>query len=83
MEGPDASAVVLELARVTPAGRGRPAGRDGAPEESFSLYFVGPDTVPIPQGTYLFTHPTVGRQAIFVVPVGREAGGLVYEAVFN
>jgi hypothetical protein len=83
VEHPPSHVVELRLTRITPAGRPRPKGPEGEPEDAFNLYFVGPDTQPIPQATYLFAHSAIGRHAIFIVPVGREDGGLLYEAVFN
>jgi hypothetical protein len=49
----------------------------------FSLYFRGPLTPLLPQGTYTLEHATLGALDIFIVPIKREADGLLYEAVFN
>jgi len=51
--------------------------------ETFSLLFVGPAEPALPQGTVELTHDTLGLLALFVVPVGRDATGMRYEAVFN
>jgi hypothetical protein len=54
----------------------------GAPREPFSLLFVGPADPLLPQATFLLTHPTLGELPVFLVPVGQDAGGVRYEAVF-
>jgi len=63
-------------------GRGRNAPA-GVRSDPFSLYFkYAGDPYP-PQGMYTFTNPALGELAIFVVPVGREQDGVIYEAIFN
>lgn len=71
--------MVLLEAKAKPA-RKVPDGMQPAP---FTLYFryVG-DPFP-PQGTYTFANAATGDIEIFVAPVSREPGGVVYEAVFN
>ena len=54
----------------------------GAPREPFSLLFVGPADPLLPQATYLLTHPALGELPVFLVPVGQDADGVRYEAVF-
>jgi hypothetical protein len=83
VEAPGRAPVHMCLSRIERGTRPRPAGPDGASEPSFSLYFVGPEAQPLAQSTYSFIHPAVGRAEIFIVPVGRETAGLLYEAVFN
>ena len=51
--------------------------------ERFSLIFRGPENYFLQQHTYPLEHEALGLQHIFLVPVGREAGGFRYEAVFN
>jgi hypothetical protein len=51
--------------------------------EQFSLFFLGSPEMPAQQGVYHLEHPALGPLDLFLVPVGREAGGLVLEAVFN
>lgn len=76
----DASAAVvtLELLEVS-----RPRSGGPADAESFSLLFEGPATQPLGQGTFTFSHPGLGRFALFIVPVSAERGARQYEAVFN
>ena len=51
--------------------------------ERFSLFFRGPADICVPQGTYSLEHEKMGALDIFVVPVGRDADGFLYESVFN
>jgi len=50
---------------------------------SFSLLFRLPQTPLLPQAMYTFQHEEIGTFPLFIVPVGRDAEGLQYEAVFN
>ena len=51
--------------------------------ERFSVVFYGPADVFLPQNTYRMTHPQMGEFEIFLVPLGPEAEGFRYEAVYN
>lgn len=53
---------------------------DGS-DDSFALVFRTPAV--LSQATYPVEHAVLGRLALFLVPVGRDAGGALYEAVFN
>lgn len=60
--------------------------RDPAPNltSGFSLDFVLADRYePFPQQLVQLEHPTMGTQAIFLVPVARGPEGVTYEAVFS
>ena len=59
-------------ARVPPVGR--------AP---FSLIFVAKAERVLPQRLYRIEHDGLGTMAIFLVPVGRDASGIQYQALFN
>lgn len=50
--------------------------------DPFSLTFLQTDGPLLAQGTYPMSHPTLGAFELFVVPVGRDARGVRYEAVF-
>ena len=65
----------LELAEVSAAG-------DGAGREPFTLLFRGPTEPVLPQGTYGFEHPSLGRIEVFIVPIGSNADGVSYEAIY-
>ena len=54
----------------------------GAPRAPFSLTFRGPAQPLLPQGTYEFDHPRLGPLAIFIVPIGAESDGVLYQAIF-
>jgi hypothetical protein len=51
--------------------------------EQFSLLFRGPSEPPVPQAAYTVSHPQLGEFPLFLVPVGRDPLGLLYEACFN
>jgi hypothetical protein len=51
--------------------------------ERFSLFFKGPGEPQLPQHTYALEHEQLGVLDIFLVTVGRDDGGFLYEAVFN
>ena len=74
VEAPAGAPVDLQLRSVEPASRG---------SHGFSLLFTGPESAPLAQGTYPFTHAAFGTHPIFIVPVAREAGAFVYEAIFT
>lgn len=56
----------------------RPHGR-----QPFSLLFRSPDGTSVPQAGYPVEHPGLGEFDLFVVPLGPDAGGMRYEAVFG
>ena len=68
----------LELAEARPLGPAPPGGR--AP---FSLVFRGPADPVLAQRIYRLEHAGLGTLEIFLVPVGRDAAGTRYEAVFG
>jgi uncharacterized protein DUF6916 len=51
--------------------------------EQFSLLFRGPSEPQVTQATYTVSHPDLGKFLLFLVPVGRDPQGLLYEACFN
>lgn len=53
------------------------------PRNPFSLYFVGPGSIYLEQKIYSITHDAFPEGLeIFLVPVGKDERGFVYEAVF-
>jgi hypothetical protein len=56
---------------------------DGARRQSFSLLFRGPHTPLLPQRTYSLKHEQMAEANIFLVPIGPDAAGQRYEAIFN
>ncbi|WP_157081111.1 DUF6916 family protein [Novosphingobium naphthalenivorans] len=49
----------------------------------FSLLFKSESQQVIPQGLHQLEGPALGKMAMFLVPVGRDAGGVSYEAIFS
>jgi len=67
--------------RLTTVDGEDPAGRAGY--GAFTVTFEGPATDPLPQGSYEFENDDAGRFLLFIVPVGRTADVVEYEAVFT
>jgi hypothetical protein len=72
--------LALELVEVKPY-PSTPAEKQGM--ERFSAFFRGPDQPQLPQRLYSLEHERMGKFDIFLVPVGRNQEGVLYEAVFN
>lgn len=70
--------VPLTLAAVDALPASTGAGRD----EPFALVFRGPRH-PVPQEIHRVEHPELGRFDLFLVPIGPDALGNRYEAVFS
>ena len=49
----------------------------------FSLTFRSASQVVLPQKTYVLRNAGMGALQIFLVPVGRDREGVLYQAVFN
>jgi len=52
-------------------------------QQQFSLIFRGPPQQLLEQATWALAHPVLGTLAIFLVPLGRDAAGIDYQAIFN
>jgi hypothetical protein len=61
------------------------SARFGMPDlrPPFSLIFVGPGDMILPQRLYQLTHEEMGEVTIFLVPIGKEDRGVLYQAIFN
>lgn len=57
--------------------------RETPRQRMFSLEFRGPADKPLGQGLCPLSHEAMGNEELFLVPVGLEADGFRYEAVFN
>ncbi len=55
----------------------------GGMRQPFSLVFRAASQVVLPQKIYPLANPTIGRHGIFLVPIGRDPAGVLYQAVFN
>lgn len=51
--------------------------------EQFTLLFRGQLDRFLEQNTYVLGHDVLGAEPIFIVPVGRQADGFHYQAVFH
>ncbi len=73
----------LRVAEVNPGSeRIRAQYEDGA-RAPFSIVFrAGPD-VALPQRLYRLENETLGAHDIFLVPIGPDKQGMLYEAVFG
>ncbi|UIJ71474.1 hypothetical protein [Aurantimonas sp. HBX-1] len=77
-----AGGVVVPLVLDAVTGLGQGIRADG---ESFSLAFSGPATPALSQGTVeILPAGEAGEGTpVFLVPVGRQGGRMLYEAIFN
>jgi hypothetical protein len=75
MQVEDGDALNVELIEVSDVGKGG--------EDQFVLLFQGPAEPVLPQGTCRFQQDRIGRFALFVVPVGRNEAGILYESIIN
>lgn len=72
--------IVLTLVEAIDLSRPDAPGPRRSP---FSLVFRGPLAPVMPQRTYALEHASLGRLEIFIVPIGPDANGMRYEAIFN
>jgi len=49
----------------------------------FSLIFLAADPRVLPQRIYRMEHNGLGELSIFLVPIGKDAKGVSYQATFN
>ena len=75
-------ALTMRLVEATAGTQPGGPGPEGQERLQFSLVFLGPAEQVLPQGTYAVTHEAVGEQDLFLVPLGRDAAGVRYEAAF-
>jgi hypothetical protein len=80
MVGDDRLTVELTEASEGSGPGGR--GPDGQERRQFSLVFRGPATRVVPQGTYRLTQEELGELDLFLVPIGPDAEGMQYQALF-
>ncbi len=74
-------AVRLELVAAEDRTMARPGEKPVS--ECFSILFRGSADRALEQGTHEFAHPSMGKFDMFIVPVGPDGKGMLYEAVFN
>jgi len=74
------ASIEMTLVQAT---KGKPREWEGVRKEPFALLFKCAHPVILPQKIYPFENSAFGKMEIFIVPVGREKDGIVYQAVFN
>jgi len=52
-------------------------------QEVFSLIFLGPKDLLLPQRMYQLAHDRLSSGTLFLVPMGQSEEGIRYEAAFN
>jgi hypothetical protein len=62
---------------------GRLEEHDGPRKQPFTTLFRGPRNGILPQRIYKVEHDQLGTFELFLVPIGPDAQGMRYEAVFN
>ena len=55
----------------------------GMMRQPFSLIFRSTSQVVLPQRMYALKHAAMGTIDIFLVPIGRDVHGVVYQAIYN
>jgi hypothetical protein len=77
---PGGAAQDLELVEVRDLGRRKTADGDLS---NYALTFLARTAPALPQATYRLEHVAMGAMDVFLVPIGRGAEGIRYEAIFN
>ena len=70
----------LELIEVKPLGKGDP---NADARQPFSLLFRGPLEPMLPQQLHRLENPGIGEMSLFLVPIGPDRVGMLYDATFN
>jgi hypothetical protein len=83
LDAGDAGRLELELLESRLHDPEAPPADASGKRAPFSLLFRGPVDPILPQRIYHLEHPSVGAIEIFIVPVGQDAQGTSYEAVFG
>jgi hypothetical protein len=77
--------VDVELIDVRELGSDEAYRYENEPERRrpFSIVFRGPADSFLPQRIYHIVHPDMGTLDLFLVPIGPDREGMLYEAVFS
>jgi hypothetical protein len=78
----DGTTIRTELVEAKESGEPGGTGPDGQPRLQFSLIFRGPSEPTLPQATHGVDHAELGHLEMFLVPIGPDATGMRYQAVF-
>ena len=73
----------LRLTLIEAVATGPAPGGAAARRQPFSLIFRGPRAPVLPQRIYRLEHEAMGPLEIFIVPIGPDAEGMRYQAVFT
>jgi hypothetical protein len=76
----------LELALVEArslASDGTRAEGSRRAREPFSIVFKGPAAPVMPQSIYALAHDSLGSLELFLVPIGPDRDGMLYQAIFT
>jgi hypothetical protein len=76
----DGNPVELELIEVKPFGE---AASDGKTRQPFCLLFRGPLEPALPQQIHCLENPELGEISLFLVAVGPDEDGMLYDVTFN
>jgi hypothetical protein len=79
--GPGLALELVEVKEMADTGPRDP--RVGQRRTPFSLLFRGPRAVILPQQIVRLEHATLGAFDLFIVPLGPDAEGHRYEAIFT
>ncbi len=77
MQTGEGASIDTELISVEPHGDGQ-----GDRRPQFSILLRGPRKPVFAQGIYRLEHPRLGTLDLFIVPIGPDKAGIIYEAVF-
>ena len=82
---PDSNTSIdAELIEVRVLGEPGRSSRNGSSRRTpFALSFRTANRAALPQRIYAVEHGIMGSYVIFLVPVGPDAAGMVYEAIFT
>ena len=81
---PDGGTYPLRLAEAEASAiPARKGSRQAETRAAFSLVFLGPQNPVLPQSIYPLDHAELGTLPLFIVPIGRDEEGTLYQAIFN
>ena len=83
MSAADQSLPLVLVEARSLASDGTRAEGSGRAREPFSLVFKGPSTPVMPQRIYPLAHDGLGSLELFLVPIGPDRGGMLYQAIFT
>lgn len=68
--------VTMKLTEVTEV-------RERSGQQAFSLIFHAPETTPIEQRQFNVENEKLGNISLFMVPIGKDKEGMIFQALFN